>query len=122
MLANLTDGIKRVFCLKFEDVILDCCMYLLDKSVNYQSRGDPVHIVRHISAVVSSGFALTIYRSVFFSHRRGDPSFSHNRGDPWFFLTVEEILFFLTVKDIHFFLTVEEIHVFYEPVIIKAHH
>lgn len=39
---------------QFEDFVLECVMYLLDQSLmNYRVRGDAVHIVRKLSALVS---------------------------------------------------------------------
>ena len=41
--------------LQFNEVVLDCCLLLLDKSgLSYRMRGDPVQVVRKIAALVSS--------------------------------------------------------------------
>ena len=44
----------RYVCLQFEENILDCSLYLLDKcALDYGVRDDPVKIARCLSAIVS---------------------------------------------------------------------
>ena len=49
--SYLYAGINK---LQFNEVVLDCCLSLLDKSgLSYRMRGNPVQVVRKIAALVS---------------------------------------------------------------------